>query len=122
MSSYDSFNNPNSALNKQSLTTQRLGPNAHDDLKSSIPKIDTPEQSPSKYQGGRWDQPAGLRHDHVNRHGMSSNSINEGRMSELNPDMSPRNSRDVDKNTDIMTLDQLSPRMPSDGRNHDMYR
>lgn len=120
LSSYDSFNNPNSALK------QRLGPNAHDDLKSSIPKIDAPEQmSPSKYQGSRWEQPPGLRHnhEHISRHAMNSNHINEGRLVEHNPEnMSPRHSREVDKTADILTLDQLSSRIPGEnGRNHDVY-
>lgn len=97
MSSYDSFNNPN--LNKHNLP-QRLGPNAHDDLKSSIPKTDTPEQSPSRGPP-RWEPPPNHRHEHRHPQG-----------AEHPPDFSPRNSQEMDR-PDMMLLDP--------GRNHDKY-
>lgn len=44
LSSYDSFN-------KQTATTNnRIGPNAHDDLKTTLSKIEPTQNSPSKYQ------------------------------------------------------------------------
>lgn len=55
MSSYDSFNNPKHG--------PRLGPNAHDDLKSSVPKE---QVDPPRASGGppRWEPPPGVRHEH----------------------------------------------------------
>lgn len=44
-----------------------MGPNAHDDLKSSVPKTEPVDQSPrgSGLQGPpRWEPPPGVRHEH----------------------------------------------------------
>ncbi|KAJ8915042.1 hypothetical protein NQ315_016017 [Exocentrus adspersus] len=107
LSSYDSFN-------KQSST--RIGPNAHDDLKTTLSKIDpltgNLQNSPSKYGSGpRWDQ-------NVHRHG-SKIDLKYGLppVDQHGMESSPRNSREVDKESSPM--DAMSPRGSVE---RDMYR
>lgn len=103
LSSYDSYN-------KQTPT--RIGPNAHDDLKTTLSKIDPGssviQNSPSKYPG-RWDQ---------------GNSVHGSKLDlkyGLPPgdallDNSPRNSRELDKES---PMGSVSPRGSVE---RDMYR
>lgn len=96
MSSYDSFNNPN-----QKQSNPRIGPNAHDDLKTTLSKIEpgSPNaqmNSQSKYGVNRWDQ-NNHRHDRLGskldlKYSMQPNVGGDG-----NVDSSPRNSRELDK-------------------------
>ncbi|KAJ8928951.1 hypothetical protein NQ314_018413, partial [Rhamnusium bicolor] len=112
------FNNKAGSLersqNSKSSNT-RIGPNAHDDLKTTLSKIDPTstnvQNSPSKYSSGpRWDQNA-------HRHG-SKLDLKYG----LPPgdqliDNSPRNSREIEKESSPM--DPMSPRGSVE---RDMYR
>ncbi|XP_018564782.1 tight junction protein ZO-1 isoform X4 [Anoplophora glabripennis] len=107
LSSYDSFN-------KQSNT--RIGPNAHDDLKTTLSKIDPAvtnlQNSPSKYGSGpRWEQ-------NVHRHG-SKLDLKYGLppTDQHSMDNSPRNSREMDKESSPM--DAVCPRGSVE---RDMYR
>lgn len=107
LSSYDSFN-------KQSNT--RIGPNAHDDLKTTLSKIDPAstnlQNSPSKYgSGARWEQ-------NIHRHG-SKLDLKYGLppAEQHGMDNSPRNSREMDKESSPM--DAVSPRGSVE---RDMYR
>ncbi|KAK9883620.1 hypothetical protein WA026_001793 [Henosepilachna vigintioctopunctata] len=108
LSSYDSFN-------KQS--NSRIGPNAHDDLKTTLSKIDhnpTITNSPSKYNpppGPRWDQSP-------HRYG-SKMDLKYGLplSNEPGTDNSQRNSREIDK--DGSSMDILNMRSSTE---KDMYR
>ncbi|KAJ8981906.1 hypothetical protein NQ317_007298 [Molorchus minor] len=107
LSSYDSFN-------KQSNT--RIGPNAHDDLKTTLSKIDPSnvnmQNSPSKYNSGqRWEQ-------NVHRHG-SKLDLKYGLPTgdQQHMDNSPRNSREMEK--EASPMDAVSPRGSVE---RDMYR
>ncbi|XP_045478453.1 tight junction protein ZO-1 isoform X4 [Harmonia axyridis] len=109
LSSYDSFNKP---------TNTRIGPNAHDDLKTTLSKIDHPPgtvpNSTSKYNspsGQRWDQSP-------HRYG-SKMDLKYGLpiVNDQGLDNSPRTSREMDK--DGNPIDMMNLR----GANEkDMYR
>ncbi|XP_063904633.1 tight junction protein ZO-1 isoform X4 [Zophobas morio] len=94
LSSYDSFN-------KQSNT--RIGPNAHDDLKTTLSKIEpgSAQNSPSKYSSGpRWDQNSHRHNSKLDlKYGLPQTDHN---------DNSPRNSRELDK--EPRPLENVSPR------------
>lgn len=107
LSSYDSYN-------KQSGS--RIIPNAHDDLKTTLSKIDPAStnlsNTPSKYNmGPRWDQ--------NNRHGSKLDLKYAQHPSDqnLNVEGSPRNSGEIDK--EINPLEPVSPRGSVE---RDMYR
>ncbi|XP_019880421.1 tight junction protein ZO-1 isoform X2 [Aethina tumida] len=107
LSSYDSFNKQQS---------NRIGPNAHDDLKTTLSKIETAtisnQNSPSKYGSGqRWEQ-------NSHRHG-SKMDLKYGLPSgsEHTLDSSPRNSREMEKEGSPM--DAATPRGSVE---RDMYR
>ncbi|KAK5641793.1 hypothetical protein RI129_010340 [Pyrocoelia pectoralis] len=100
LSSYDSY--------KQQLPgNSGIGPNAHDDLKTTLSKIDSDNPTtPSKYPT-RWDQ-NNHRHERLGskldlKYTMGINNVND------HPDQSPRNSHEVDKESS--PLDHLSPRL-----------
>lgn len=102
LSSYDSFN--------KQANPPRIGPNAHDDLKTTLSKIDPTtsiQNSPSKYNP-RWDQ-------NSHRHG-SKLDLKYG-TNEQNMENSPRNSGELDK--DCNQLESVSPRGSVE---RDMYR
>ncbi|XP_064213330.1 tight junction protein ZO-1 isoform X3 [Tribolium castaneum] len=94
LSSYDSFN-------KQ--TNNRIGPNAHDDLKTTLSKIEpgSVQNSPSKYNSGnRWDQNPHRHNSKLDlKYGLPQNDHN---------DNSPRNSRELDKES--RPMENMSPR------------
>ncbi|XP_031353908.1 tight junction protein ZO-1-like isoform X5 [Photinus pyralis] len=111
LSSYDSY--------KQQLPgNSGIGPNAHDDLKTTLSKIDSDNPTtPSKYPA-RWDQ-NNHRHDRLGskldlKYAMGVNNVND------HPDQSPRNSHEVDKESS--PLDHLNPRMLSERDRQEMYR
>ncbi|CAH0563619.1 unnamed protein product [Brassicogethes aeneus] len=108
LSSYDSFNKQQS--------NPRIGQNAHDDLKTTLSKIDpvlgTNQSSPSKYNSGqRWEQ-------NSHRHG-SKMDLKYGLPpgNDHNLEGSPRNSRELDKEGSPM--DAMTPRGSVE---RDMYR
>ncbi|XP_018322344.1 tight junction protein ZO-1 [Agrilus planipennis] len=115
LSSYDSFKNSN-------VPNTRIIPNAHDDLKTTLSKIEqepTMPSSPPKY-GSRWDQNH-HRHDRLGskldlKYSVGPNCSNN----DLNIDASPRNSRELDK--DPSPSNTLSPRSSTERDRHDMYR
>ncbi|KAL1497924.1 hypothetical protein ABEB36_008804 [Hypothenemus hampei] len=111
LSSYDSYN-------KQPPTTPRIGPNLHDDLKTSLSKIDTSHQgSPSR--GPRWN-------DQQNHHRLVSSKMDlKYGLPPGDPinDNSPRHSREVlgvsrEENGGVLN-DGVSPRGSVE---RDMYR
>ncbi|XP_065163753.1 tight junction protein ZO-1 isoform X5 [Atheta coriaria] len=107
LSSYDSFNNPK----------HRIIPNAHDDLKTTLSKIDSGVPgSPSKYN--RWEGSApNHRHDRLGSKldlKYSQQNLNGDSGLSMGID-SPRNSREMD----VGPLDQQISRTPE---RHDMYR
>lgn len=116
LSSYDSFNNPN-----QKQANPRIGPNAHDDLKTTLSKIEPgspgPQSTPPKYSGNRWEQ-NNHRHDRLGskldlKYGMQGGNPGEG-----NVDSSPRNSREMEKDP----MDGLGQRMSAERERQDQYR
>jgi hypothetical protein len=94
LSSYDSFN-------KQS--NNRIGPNAHDDLKTTLSKIEpgSVQNSPSKYNSGpRWEQNSHRHNSKLDlKYGLPQNDHNEN---------SPRNSREMEKES--RPVENMSPR------------
>uniref|UniRef100_A0A6P7GE89 Tight junction protein ZO-1 n=1 Tax=Diabrotica virgifera virgifera TaxID=50390 RepID=A0A6P7GE89_DIAVI len=106
LSSYDSYN-------KQATT--RIGPNAHDDLKTTLSKIDTTgaiptiQNSPSKYNmGPRWDQ---------NSHRLGSKmDLKYVLPPGEHLDNSPRNSREMSKDS------PMDPASPRGSVERDIYR
>lgn len=110
LSSYDSYN-------KQTNQQRSIGPNAHDDLKTTLSKIDPQNinNSPSKY--GQNTQPATTTTTTSHhRHGGSKLDLKYGLpQNDLQVDGSPRNSRELEKDN----LDHMSPRGSVE---RDMYR
>ncbi|CAH1098494.1 unnamed protein product [Psylliodes chrysocephalus] len=104
LSSYDSYN-------KQAST--RIGPNAHDDLKTTLSKIDPTgniQNSPSKYNmGPRWDQ-------NSHRHGSKMDLKYGLPAGEQLMDSSPRNSREMGKDS------PMDPASPRGSVERDIYR
>lgn len=107
LSSYDSYN-------KQ--TSTRIIPNAHDDLKTTLSKIDSTSTSmpntPAKYNmGPRWDQ--------NNRLGskLDLKYVQHPSDQNLNMEGSSRNSGELEK--DLNPLEAVSPRGSVE---RDMYR
>ncbi|XP_044758711.1 tight junction protein ZO-1 isoform X3 [Coccinella septempunctata] len=108
LSSYDSFNKP---------TNTRIGPNAHDDLKTTLSKIDhtpVPQSNSAKFtspSGQRWDQSP-------HRYG-SKMDLKYGLplANDQGLDNSPRTSREMDK--DGNPVDMMNLRSPTE---KDMYR
>ncbi|CAH1186640.1 unnamed protein product [Phyllotreta striolata] len=104
LSSYDSYN-------KQSAG--RIGPNAHDDLKTTLSKIDPSgnvQNSPSKYNARpRWDQ-------NSHRHGSKMDLKYGPPAGEQHLDNSPRNSREMGKDS------PMDPASPRGSVERDIYR
>lgn len=108
MSSYDSFK-PNPGI----------GQNAHDDLKTTLSKIDTDSpNTPSKY-GPRWEQ---NRHERLGSKLDLKYALGTAANSHANDavDQSPRNSREIEKESSPM--DHLNPRLTSERDRQEMYR
>lgn len=116
MSSYDSFNNQN----VKPISNSRIIPNAHDDLKTTLSKIEpgSPniQNSPSKYGPPRWEQ--NHRHDRLGSKLDLKYSITSS--TDLTVDQSPRNSREMDKDVGS-SMEQMHQRMPERDR-LDIYR
>ncbi|KAK4874165.1 hypothetical protein RN001_013525 [Aquatica leii] len=112
LSSYDSFK-------QQHAGNSGIGPNAHDDLKTTLSKIDSDNPTtPSKYPP-RWDQ-NNYRHDRLGskldlKYAMGLNSTNNERA-----DQSPHNSHEMEKEPNA--LEHLNPRMLSERERQEMYR
>lgn len=118
LSSYDSFNNPSTKH-----PNSRIIPNAHDDLKTTLSKIDpnpnSVQNSPSKY-GTRWDQNS-HRHDRLGSKLDLKYTMQPNNAMDHNMDPSPRNSREIEK--DVGSMDQLHQRIPPDNRDRqEVYR
>ncbi|KAI4456214.1 tight junction protein [Holotrichia oblita] len=116
LSSYDSFNNQNS----KPLSNSRIIPNAHDDLKTTLSKIEpgSPniQNSPSKYGPPRWEQ--NHRHDRLGS--KLDLKYNMPTSNDMTADQSPRNSREIDKEVGN-SMEQMHQRMPERER-LDIYR
>ncbi|XP_060522742.1 tight junction protein ZO-1 isoform X2 [Cylas formicarius] len=110
LSSYDSYN-------KQSST--RIGPNAHDDLKTTLSKIET-TTSRNTHQGSPSRNPRWNDQQNHHRHGGSKLDLKYGMpLGDPNMDGSPRNSRDLlDKDATIPS----EPVSPRGSVERDMYR
>lgn len=106
------------------MSGPRLGPNAHDDLKTTLSKIDIddgatpPNTTPtSKYPPPRWDLSQPTNHHRHERLGSkldlkyptggSSNALNNESSNNVVGE-SPRNSREIESDN---VVEQLSPRM-----------
>ncbi|KAF5291383.1 hypothetical protein FQR65_LT01693 [Abscondita terminalis] len=113
ISSYDSFK-------QQHAGNSGIGPNAHDDLKTTLSKIDSDNPTtPSKYLN-RWDQ-NNYKHDRINskldlKYPLGLSATNNERA-----DQTSHNSQEIDK--EHIALDHLiNSRMLSERERQEMYR